>query len=311
MEKVLITTSSFDLGIPEIKAIRDAGYEIVLNPHGRKLTELEVADLLTPDIVGLIAGVEPLTKKVILGAKNLRVISRCGIGMDTVDVEAAKARNIEVFNTPDAPTKAVAELTVGLMLDALRGITAQDRSVRAAGWERPMGGLLGACTVGLIGYGRIGRKVAEYVKGFGAKIVMHDVCAKDDPLFLPFDRLLAQADIVSLHIPFTAENSRLIDADVLGRMKKGAILINTSRGGLIDEAALAKALESGHLAAAALDVFEQEPYKGPLTGVKNVILTAHTGSYAKEARIEQEALAARNVLAGLGGKAKAGERTYG
>lgn len=303
MKKVLITTSSFDTSAAEIKALEEAGYEVVMNPHARRLTEAEVKALLTADVAGMIAGVEPLTADVIKSAVGLRVISRCGAGLDNVDLDAAYERGVSVFSTPDAPTKAVAELTVGLMLDALRGITVQDRGIRNNGWDRPMGGLLGSCTVGLIGYGRIGRKVAEYAQGFGAKIIMHDDLNRDDPHYASFGTLLAQADIVSLHVPYNQENHHMINAAALGKMKKGAILINTSRGGLVDEQALVAALESGHLAAAALDVYEEEPYKGSLTGQKNAILTAHTGSYAKETRVEQEVMAARNVLKGLLGGA--------
>lgn len=300
MQKVLITTSSFDMDLPEIAAIREAGFEIVLNPLGRRLSEDEVSGLLAPDIAGVIAGLEPLTARVIGGAQGLRVISRCGIGMDNVDLDAAKERGIVVYNTPDAPTKAVAELAIGLMLDVLRGISAQDRAIRGGGWERPMGGLLGARTVGLAGFGRIGRKVADYAAAFGAQIIMHDPFAQDDPRFVPFEALLARSDILSLHVPYSEENRHMIGAAQLAAMKEGAILINTARGGLVDEEAVAAALRSRRLAGAGLDVFEKEPYKGPLAGVPGAILTAHTGSYAKEARTEQEALAARNLLAGLG-----------
>lgn len=299
MSKFLITTSSFNLETPEIKALEAAGYEPVLNPYKRRLSEEEVAELLTPEIVGMIAGVEPLTKSVLDGAQNLRAIARCGIGMDSVDIEAANANNIAVTNTPDAPTKAVAELAVGLMLDCLRFAPLQDRSIRAGEWVRPMGGLLGARTVGLIGFGRIGRKVAEYVRGFGAKVIAYDPYATGAEELVSFDELLEQADIISLHIPYSDENKHLIDEKALSKMKKGAVLINTARGGLVDEQALLSALKSEHLSAAALDVFEQEPYKGALCEIENVILTAHVGSYAKESRIEQETLAAKNLLESL------------
>ena len=298
MSKILITTSSFDLEAPEIKALQAAGYEPVLNPHKRRLSEEEVAELLTPEIVGMIAGVEPLTKSVINGAQNLRAIARCGIGMDSVDIAAAKAKGIAVTNTPDAPTKAVAELTVGLMLDVLRAVPLQDRAIRDGKWVRPMGGLLSARTVGLIGYGRIGKKTAEYVRGFGAKVIACDNYVQD-PALVSFDTVLVKADIISLHIPYSNEVRHIIDAAALAKMKKGSYLINASRGGLVDEAALAGALESGHLGGAALDVYENEPYTGALTQFDNIVLSAHVGSYASEARKEQEALAAANLLASL------------
>lgn len=295
--KFLITTSSFDLDLPEIQSLKAAGYEPVMNPHGRRLTETEVSVLLTPEIVGMIAGVEPLTKSVLEKSANLRVISRCGAGMDNVDLDAARARGIAVLNTPEAPAAAVAELTVGLMLGALRKIPQQDAAIRAGKWDRPMGGLLGKRTVGLIGYGRIGRRVAEIVKSFGASVLFYDPAVKEGTVSL--DILLKKSDIVSLHVPQTADTGNLMNRARIMAMKSGSILINTARGGLVDEDALAEALQAGHLAAAALDVFADEPYKGRLTGLGNVILTAHTGSYAAETRVLQEAEAARNLLTAL------------
>lgn len=300
MSKILITTSSFNTDTPEIRALEEMGYEIMLNPHGRRLTEGEVKELLTPDITAMIAGVEPLTRDVILSAENLRAISRCGIGMDSVDQDAVKERNITLTNTPDAPTKAVAELTIGLMLDCLRQVPLQDRAIRNKEWKRPMGGLLGARTIGLVGFGRIGKKVAEYAMAFGAQINAYDPYAQDAMngavTHMALDDLLEQSDVVSLHIPFTAENKHIIDEDAINRMKNDAILINASRGGLVDEKALAYALQNEGLAAAALDVYEEEPYTGPLAQLDNIVLAAHVGSYAKESRAEQETLAAANLV---------------
>ncbi len=299
MQKILITTSSFNLDTGEVKALQDAGYEIILNPYKRRLTEDEVGALLTYDIVGMIAGVEPLTSAVINKAKGLRAIARCGVGMDNVDIEAVKSCGIALSNTPDAPTDAVAELTIGLMLDALRSISLQDRAIRNGQWLRPMGGLLGERVIGIVGLGRIGKKVAQYVSGFGAKIVAYDSFVSGDDRLVGLDELLASADIVSLHMPHDKDNHHIINEASLAKMKRGAILINTARGGLVDEDALALALKGGQLSCAALDVFEDEPYSGALTNLDNVILTAHVGSYAKEAREKQEALAASNLLADL------------
>ncbi len=299
MQKILITTSSFNLETDEVKALQDAGYEVVSNPHKRRLTEGEVSELLTPDIVGMIAGVEPLTRAVIENAQNLKVISRCGIGMNSVDQDAAKDAGIIVSNTPDAPTRAVAELAVGLMLDCLRSISVQDRAIRNKEWGRPMGGLLGERVVGLIGFGRIGKKVAQYVSAFGAEVIAYDSFVTGDPRLVSLDELLSQSDIVSLHMPYDKDNHHIIDADAFSKMKKGAILINTARGGLVDEIALAASLQNGNLSSAALDVFEEEPYKGALADIDNIVLTAHVGSYAKEARAEQESLATTNLLKGL------------
>lgn len=303
MNKILITTSSFNTETPEIRALEAMGYEIMLNPYGRRLSESEVKELLTPDIIAMIAGVEPLTRDVIMGAQNLRAISRCGIGMDSVDQEAARERNIALSNTPDAPTKAVAELALALMLDCLRQVSVQDRAIRKGDWVRPMGGLLGARTIGLIGFGRIGNKVAHYAQAFGARVIAYDPYSQNDMggtvTHMSLNELLKCSDIVSLHIPFTQENRHIIDAEAISLMKNDAILINTSRGGLVDETALADALKNSQLASAALDVYEDEPYTGPLAELDNIVLAAHVGSYAKESREEQETLAAANLVEAL------------
>lgn len=293
MNKILITTSNFDTEIKQISELKRLGYEIVLNPYKRRLKEDEVASLIGDDVVGIIAGVEPLTQHVMDQAPNLAVISRCGAGMDSVDIEAAKEKKIEVVNTPYGPTKAVAELTIGLILDTLRGISNQDRAIRLSGWERPMGALFGKKTLGVVGYGKIGQLVCQYAEVFGTKIIAYDTFTRPD---ISFDELLADADIVSLHIPLTAETHHIIDKQALSKMKPSAILINTSRGGLVDEDALHEALKTGEIAGAALDVYEDEPYTGKLVELDNIVLTAHVGSYAKEARIEQEIVAAQNLL---------------
>jgi D-3-phosphoglycerate dehydrogenase len=273
--------------------LQAAGYTVKMNPHGRRVTEDEVIELLTPDVVGMIAGVEPLTRKVLEHAKNLRVISRCGAGLDSVDLDAAQENRIIVRNTPDAPATAVAELTIGLILSALRHIPFQDQAIRKSGWERPMGALLYQKTLGLIGYGRIGRKVGDIAQAFGANVIFYDPANVGS---ISLENVIQKADILSLHIPLSDENRNLINADRMAMMKKGAVLVNAARGGLVDEDACAEALKNGHLSAAAFDVFEQEPYTGVLTGINNVVLTPHVGSYAKEARAMQEAESAVNLL---------------
>ena len=312
MPKVLITTSSFNTDTPEIKALEAEGYEIMLNPHKRRLSEDEIRGLLMPDIEGLIAGLEPLNRAVLEGTDTLKVISRCGTGMDNVDLNAAQERGIKVFNTPDAPTDAVAELTIGLILSVLRGIPLQDRALRNEGWERPMGGLLGARTLGLIGLGRIGSRVSEYAAGFGTKVIAYDPASKTSDVaeITDLDTVLGSADVISLHVPYNADNHHFINKHRLNAMKAGAILVNTARGGLVDEEAVAESIKSGHLSGAAFDVYEQEPYKGVLSALDNVVLSAHVGSYAKEARAKQETQAAQNLLAGLKG-IEEGMKAYG
>lgn len=297
--KVLITTSSFSYREgPAHDALKAAGVEVIYNPFKRRLNETEAQVLFAEyDPVGVVAGVEPLTERVFSGAPALKAVARCGTGMDSVDKEALKARHVRLSNTPDAPARAVAELTMGLMLGVLRRINEADRALRAGTWQALTGGLLGARTVGLVGYGRIGRRVGDLCAAFGAKVIAHDpyLAAAPVPL-LSLDALLAEADIVSLH---TAGGAVRLDAARFAAMKKGAIVINCARGDLIDEAALLAALESGHLAGAGLDVYDDEPYSGPLTGAPTALLTAHMGSYAAEARAMQEEEALSNLVADL------------
>ncbi len=297
MPKILISTSSFNVeNNKHIETLKNNGFEILLNPYGRRLTEAEVIQLLQDDVVGIIAGVEPLTRYVLTAAKNLKVISRCGIGMNSVDIEATQELNISVFNTPDAPSVAVAELTLGIILNLLRKIAEVDHNIRAGNWKALMGNLLAAQTVGIIGYGRIGKKVAQLLHAFGAKVIVYD---KQEPSNYSMDEVLTQADIVTLHIPYETSSHHLINAEKLALMKSDAILINTSRGGLIDEAALFSAIKSGNLGGAGLDSFEEEPYKGELISLPQIVLTAHMGSYAKEARMLMEQEAAQNLVKGL------------
>lgn len=303
MHKILITTSSFDVARSEpLETLRRAGFEIINNPYARRLTEQEANDLLGSDVIGMIAGVEPLTRRVIQGAKGLRVISRAGIGMDSVDLQAARESNIAIYNTPDAPVAAAAELAISLMLDVLRHVTQSDRDIRKGIWKPAMGKLLAAQTVGVIGYGRIGRHVSALLRAFGSEVLVHDVASNleaDGSRICSLDEMLASADIVSLHIPYSGRVHHMVDRNRIISMKKGAILINTARGGLIDEEALFDALKSGHIAGAGLDTFEVEPYEGPLAELPTVVMTAHMGSYARETRMRMEDEAAENLLKGL------------
>jgi D-3-phosphoglycerate dehydrogenase / 2-oxoglutarate reductase len=303
MIKILITTSSFGkLDQTPLQNLEKAGCQVELNPFGRKLTEAEISQLIKeiqPN--GMVAGVEPLTAKVLQQATQLKVISRCGIGMDSVDLIAAQKLGIKVTNTPDAPTIPVAELTLGMMLSLLRQIHLSDAGIKRGTWERPMGSLLYQKTVGLIGCGRIGSYVAKLVSAFGSNVIGYDPICQSNEYYrcVELENLLAQADIVNLHLPYSTANHHYINQEKIERMKPGSLLINTARGGLIDEKALYMALQSGHIAGAAIDSFEQEPYSGHLKNLTNVLLTGHIGSYAKEGRVMMEQQAVDNLLANL------------
>ncbi len=303
MTDIIISTSSFNVDDnPGIDRLRAAGLSITTNPFGRKLTETEIGELLTDSVVGLLAGVEPLTAQVLTNARRLTVISRLGVGLDSVDQDAAAKCNINVFSTPDAPVDAVVEMTLGLMLAALRQIPAADRQVRDGRWPRLKGRLLKSKTVGILGLGRIGSRVASLCSAFGAEVVAHDPIAADTASTvkrLELHDLLAQADIVSLHMPYSAATHHVINSESLAAMKPGAILINTARGNLVDEKALLEALQNGRLAGAGLDVFETEPYTGPLRDLSQVVLTPHLASSAIESRRQMECEAAENLYTGL------------
>ena len=303
MPKIVISTSSFDIeNSPTIVFLRSEGFEIILNPYGRRLSEHEIKGLVQGDVLGMIAGVEPLTRKVFESAPSLKVVSRCGIGLDSVDLGAAKDLGISVSNTPDAPTEAVAELTIAIMLDLLRNVSEADRNIRSSNWKPLMGNLLSCQTIGIIGYGRIGKKVCQILKSFGSKLLVYDQCEVDpEPGIekVSLEELLSSSDIVSLHVPYEPSTHHLINGDRLRMMKPGAFLLNVSRGGLVDEHELYVALTNGKLAGAGLDAFEQEPYLGPLRELPNVVLNAHMGSYAKECRVQMEREAAENLVQGL------------
>ena len=302
MSKVLITTSSFSLGnFAQAKSLHDAGISLEMNPHGRRLSEDEIAELVVTDVIAILAGLEPLTDRVLSNAKSLRVIARCGTGLDSVDLQAASRLGIDVFNTPDAPTQAVAELTIAHMLNSLRHISTTDSNMRSGKWTPTMGSLLATKTVGLIGVGRIGSAVAKLAQAFGTRVIGFDpvVSSHNSVELLSLDEVLNQADIVSLHVPINDQTHHILNANTISRMKPGSIVVNVSRGGLIDESALHDALKSQHLSGAALDCFEDEPYSGPLLQIPGVHVTAHMGSYARETRDLMEVEASTNLVNGL------------
>ena len=299
MSRIVINTSTFDLSnIEDLDALTRAGIVIDTNPFGRKLSAEETIARLEGDAIGLIAGLEPLNAEVLGTSRHLKVIARVGIGLDTVDLEAARARGIAVFNTPEPPAQAVAELTIGHIIGMLRNITRVDRAVRGGEWKGQFGQLLAGKTVGVIGYGRIGKKVSELLSVFEVDVIAHDPVTIDVPgiKFVDLQTLLTSSDIVTLHVPYTSENHHLIGGPEIASMKTGAYLVNVARGGLIDETALHTALTSNHLSGAALDCFETEPYSGPLMHLDNVVMTAHMGTYATETRGQMEREAARLLV---------------
>jgi D-3-phosphoglycerate dehydrogenase len=234
-----------------------------------------------------------VTEPVIAAGTALRVIGRAGIGVDNIDVPAATERGIVVFNTPDANATTTAELTIAHLLSLSRHLPQADRSVRAGAWTptRYVGAELAGKTIGIIGFGTIGRLVAARSAGLKMRVLAYDpfvapeIMAEAAAEPADLDTLIAESDYVTLHCPLIDKTRNLIDAGRIARMKRGARLINCARGGLVDEGALAAALESGHLAGAALDVFLQEPPKeSPLLALDSVVLTPHLGASTEEAQ---------------------------
>ena len=301
--KVLITTVPFgqyDNYPIELLEINNIQYDI--NPLGRRLKEDELAEMIS-DYSILIAGTEPITEGVLNKASKLKLISRVGIGLDNINLLVAKENSIIVSYTPDAPAPAVGELTIGLMLSTLRHIHLSNMKVHQELWQRYSGFRLSELTVGIIGVGRIGTKVINHLQGFDCnKILVNDI-AEDIILpdfenieFAEKEKIYREADIISLHLPLTLDTLNLITKDEISYMKSNAILINTSRGGIINEGDLCDALKSSRIYAAAVDTFVDEPYSGKLIGLDNCLLTAHMGSMTSDCRASMEIQATEEVV---------------
>ena len=295
-EKVLIGPSSFsEVDHSPLERLTETGCDVIDNPFKRKLTKSELIDLLNEGVTGLIAGLEPLDREVLESSK-LKVVSRCGSGMSNVDLEAAKEFNIEVCFTPDGPTSAVAELTLGAMLGLLRMIPLMDKNLHEGRWAKKIGMQLEGKTVVVIGYGRIGKKVASLLLPFNLNLLVVDPFIRepmDDISVVSLKEALPKADIITLHS--SGEDCILGELE-FQLIKPGAFVLNAARGGLIDEDALISVLEDGTIQGAWLDTFKQEPYAGPLTGYTQVVLTPHVGSYTLECRKRMETEAVQNLI---------------
>ena len=302
MKKVLTSPSSMgQCGSEPFDLLRENGYEVINNPYGRKLTEDEVIEL-AKDCVGIVAGVEPLTPRVMDALPNLKCISRVGVGMDNVDLDFAKQKDIIVVNTPDGPTRGVAELTLAMTLSLLRRIPQADAALHQRKWKKQIGNLFLDKKVGIIGLGRIGKSVAELFRGLKNPVIGYDPFANEawaienGVELASFEEVLKQADILTLHVPGNKDKSPVIGEAELAMMKVGSFLINIARGGVVDETALYDALKDGKLAGAAIDVYTKEPYDGPLCDLDNIIITPHLGSYAKEGKLQMEIDAVKNFI---------------
>ena len=309
MSKVLITTVPFgDKTRLPIEQLEAAGIEFVINPIGRKLTENELADMVA-DFDVLIAGTEPITEKVMARANSLKLISRVGIGLDSVDLLAAERRNIQVSYTPDAPAPAVAELTIGLMLSLLRLTHVANAQLHRGEWHRHFGRRIPEVTIGIIGAGRIGGRVLRHLSGLGATRILvndlnpnHNVAPGLTINWVDKETIYRDADVISLHVPLTMQTRNMIRREQLLQMKSDAVIINTARGGIVNEDDLAKVLGDGHLSGAAIDVFNQEPYHGNLASIERCLLTSHMGSMSVDCRTRMEIEATEEAIRFLTGR---------
>jgi D-3-phosphoglycerate dehydrogenase len=309
MPTVLITTVPFgERNRLPIELLDDNGIEYVVNPIGRKLKEDELAGMIA-DFDVVVAGTEPITEKVMEQARNLKLISRVGIGLDSVDLLAAEKRGIKVSYTPDAPAPAVAELTIGLMLSLLRFVHVANTQMHKGEWHRHFGRRIPEVTIGIIGTGRIGGRVLRRLSAFGTpRVLVNDLypepnVTKDLKLeWVGKDDIFREADLISLHVPLTAQTKNMVRKEHLMMMKPDALIINTSRGGIINENDLAAVLQTGHLGGAAIDVFEQEPYRGHLAGIDRCLLTSHMGSMSVDCRTRMEIEATEEAVRFLKGR---------
>jgi phosphoglycerate dehydrogenase-like enzyme len=311
MADVLLTTmqvASLDDSL--LAPLHERGHALRLNPFPRGTTEDELIAVVG-EARAVIAGVEPYTPRVLATVPNVEIIARTGVGYDAIDIDAANGRGIYVTTTPGANHHSVAEAAIGFMLAATRRVAHADRQMRSTGWNpRPYGVELRNKTIGIVGTGLIGKEVVRRLQGWDVNILLSDV-VQDPTLeqrygarYVDFDTLVHEADVITLHAPLLPSTHHLINETVLRAMKPTAFLVNTARGPLVDEAALARALTEGWIAGAALDVFEAEPLPAasPLIGIPNITLSQHVAGVTFESMRAMVAIAVDNVVAVLDGK---------
>ncbi|MCU0824442.1 MAG: phosphoglycerate dehydrogenase [Leptospira sp.] len=322
-KKVFVSTFPFCRTSPKaFEILTSNGYEVSINPLGRKMKPMEVKDA-AKDFDALIAGTEDLTP-LVESTKNVKLISRVGVGLDSVPLEVCKTKGIAVAYTPDAVSPAVSELAVSLIIDAMRKVTYADREIRGGAWTRPYGERIGGATIGILGFGRIGKRVASHLLGYlPREILICDLLDQKESIQhiselasniykvnqilgknwnptsirqVEFDTLVRESDALTIHVPFTKETNNLFNWQTLSQMKPNAVLVNTARGGIVNERDLYTVLKENKISAAAIDVFEEEPYRGPLCELENLILTQHMGSCSNDCREDMEREAAENVV---------------
>ncbi len=307
--KILVTARSFRQTSGRHKELLEqSGHQLIESPFDRPLQEAEMVELIG-DIDGAILGLDYVTAKVIEAGRQLKVLSRYGVGVDRVDLEAATEAGVVVTNTPGANHIAVAELTLGLMLSLARRIPQHDRTVREGSWERVRGSELAGKTLGIVGLGWISKEVIRRASAFDMKIVVQtaypdkEIADRYGLEYVPLEDLLERADYVSLHCAVTLERCDLIGEKELRAMKRSSYLINTARGELVDEEALLTALQEGWIGGAAMDAFKEEPATAsPLVRLDNFVATPHIGAATFESILRMATLAVENTLQVLRGE---------
>ena len=297
---VLITNASFGMYSPRpMELLREAGFEVQWIPGATRRQILENIG----DKDALLVGVEPADGEIIAAGRRLKVISKHGVGIDNIDTAAAAARGILVKNAPGTNSDAVADFAFGLMLDAARSISASDRALRAGKWPRTAGESVWGATLGIIGLGAIGKGMALRAKGFHMRLLAYDVFWNEDfarehgVQRAELDQIYRESDFITIHAALTEETRNMIGREQFERMKPNAILVNTARGGIVDESDLYDALTSGQICGAALDAFSVEPAKDiPLFSLENVVVTPHLGAFSKEAMTRMSLVSAENIV---------------
>lgn len=277
-----------------IRLLHDNGIEVVKNPYGRKLTEEETIQHLQ-GADGLLAGLEPLNETVFSQCPRLRAIARIGIGMDNVDMEAAARHGIKVSNTPEGPTNAVAEMTLAALLSIGHQIIPANHDLHHGIWKKRMGFSIAGLKIMVIGYGHIGQRTAQLMKQLQAEVMVYDKY-RPEVCTCTLEEGLQKADVITLH---ASGKEEILSEELLNLAKDGVVLLNSSRGGLIQEEVLYGALKNGKVSWFWGDVFWQEPYAGKLAECENAILTPHISTYTAACRESMETQAVKNLLEDL------------
>ncbi|HIH88549.1 TPA: hydroxyacid dehydrogenase [Candidatus Bathyarchaeota archaeon] len=304
--KVLVCDPIDEVGV---KMLKEAGYHVDLK------TEITAPDLVkvagTYDAL-VVRSRTKVTKEVLQAGKpKLKIVARSGVGLDNVDTETAKALGVQVVNSAEAPSNAVAELVLGYMLSLSRNIAKGDASMKRGEWAKNKltGFEISGKTMGIVGFGRIGYLVGKKTKALGMRVLCYDVMIDKMMNFVneigaesvSLDKLLAESDFVTIHVPLLPQTKHMFNAATFSKMKKSAIVINAARGGIIEEKALLDALKMGHLSGAALDVYEEEPTKNmELVKLENVVCTPHIGAESKEAQLGNSTIVAEKLIKALG-----------